>query len=99
MCVDECLAKIGSCSEIFGRKCDTAPGKTSEVMKEPTTPEEVKVLHELLRSNPQRHLQIVTKWITDNPANSHAYFSRHFAWMELGEPQRALADLDMVVQL
>ena len=68
-------------------------------MREPTTPEEVKVLHRLLRSDPQRHLQIVTKWITDNPGNSHAYFSRHFAWMELGEPQRALADLDMVIQL
>jgi hypothetical protein len=68
-------------------------------MKEPTTPEEVKVLHELLRSDPQRHLQIVTKWIAENPANSHAYFNRHFAWLELGEPQRAIADLDMVIQL
>jgi tetratricopeptide (TPR) repeat protein len=68
-------------------------------MKEPTTPEEVKVLHELLRSDPQRHLQIVTKWIADNPANSHAYFDRHFAWLELGEPQRAIADLEMVIQL
>jgi tetratricopeptide (TPR) repeat protein len=68
-------------------------------MKEPTTPEEVKVLHELLRSDPQRHLQIVTKWIAENPANSHAYFDRHFAWLELGEPQRAIADLEMVIQL
>lgn len=68
-------------------------------MKEPTTPEEVKVLHRLLRSDPQRYLQIVNKWIADNPRNSHAYFSRHFAWMKLGEPQRAVADLDMVIQL
>ena len=43
-------------------------------MKEPTTPEEVKVLHNLLRSDPQHYLQIVDKWIADNPANSHAYF-------------------------
>ena len=43
-------------------------------MKEPTTPEEVKVLHNLLRSDPQHYLQIVNKWIADNPANSHAYF-------------------------
>ena len=68
-------------------------------MKEPTTPEEVKVLHNLLRSDPQHYLQIVNKWIADNPGNSHAYFDRHFVWMKLGEPQRAIADLDMVIQL
>jgi tetratricopeptide (TPR) repeat protein len=68
-------------------------------MKEPTTPEEVKVLHNLLRSDPQHYLQIVNKWIEENPRNSHAYFDRHMAWMKLGEPQRALADLDMVIQL
>lgn len=68
-------------------------------MKEPTTPEEVKVLHNLLRSDPQRHLQIVNKWIAENPGNSHAYFDRHMAWMKFGEPQRAIADLDMAIQL
>jgi tetratricopeptide (TPR) repeat protein len=68
-------------------------------MKEPTTPEEVKVLHNLLRSDPQHYLQIVNKWIADNPGNSHAYFSRHFAWLELGDPQRALDDLNVVIQL
>jgi hypothetical protein len=69
------------------------------VVGKPTTPEEVKVLHKLLRSDPDRYLQIVNGWIADNPTNSHAYFDRHFAWMELGEPQRAIADLDMVIQL
>jgi tetratricopeptide (TPR) repeat protein len=68
-------------------------------MKEPTTPEEVKVLHDLLRSHPRRYLRIVNEWIAENPGNSHAYFDRHFAWLKLGEPQRALADLDMVIQL
>jgi tetratricopeptide (TPR) repeat protein len=68
-------------------------------MKEPTTPEEVKVLHDLLRSDPRRHLQIVNEWIAENPRNSHAYFDRHFAWMKLGEPRRALDDLNMVIQL
>jgi tetratricopeptide (TPR) repeat protein len=68
-------------------------------MKEPTTAEEVKVLHNLLRSDPQRHLQIVNKWIAENPGNSHAYFSRHFAWIKLGDPQRAIADLNMVIRL
>ena len=68
-------------------------------MKEPTTPEEVKVLHNLLRSDPQHYLQIVNKWIADNPGNSHAYFSRHFAWLELGDPRRALDDLTVSIQL
>ena len=68
-------------------------------MKEPTTAEEVKVLHDLLRSDPRHYLQIVNKWIEENPRNSHAYFGRHMAWMKLGAPQRAIADLDMVVQL
>ena len=65
-------------------------------MKEPTTPEEVKVLHNLLRSDPQHYLQIVNEWIADNPGNSHAYFGRHFAWLELGDPRRALDDLNVV---
>ena len=68
-------------------------------MKEPTTPEEVKVPHNLLRSDPQHYLQIVNKWIADNPGNSHAYFSRHFAWLELGDPRRALDDLTVSIQL
>jgi tetratricopeptide (TPR) repeat protein len=68
-------------------------------MKEPTTAEEVKVLHNLLRSDPRHYLQIVNEWIEENPRNSHAHFDRHMAWMKLGDPQRAIADLDMVVQL
>jgi tetratricopeptide (TPR) repeat protein len=68
-------------------------------MKEPTTPEEVMVLHKLLRSDPQRYLQTVNKWIAENPRNSHAYFERHFAWMKIGEPRRALDDLNKVVEL
>jgi tetratricopeptide (TPR) repeat protein len=68
-------------------------------MKEPTTPEEVKVLHNLMRFDPQRYLQIVNGWIAENPANSHAYFSRHLAWMELGDPHRALDDLNTVIEL
>jgi tetratricopeptide (TPR) repeat protein len=68
-------------------------------MKEPTTPEEVKVLHELLRSDTERYLQIVNGWIADNPANSHAYFDRHFAWMQMGEPGRAIDDLNRVIEL
>jgi hypothetical protein len=41
-------------------------------MKEPTTPEEVKVLHKLLRSDPQRFLEVVNGWISENPLNPDA---------------------------
>jgi tetratricopeptide (TPR) repeat protein len=71
----------------------------TESMKEPATPEEVSVLHKLLRSDPQRYLRIVNEWIAENPRNSHAYFDRHFAWMKLGEPQHALDDLNKVIEL
>jgi tetratricopeptide (TPR) repeat protein len=68
-------------------------------MREPTTPEEILAVHKLLRSDPQRYLHIVNQWIEDNPGSSHAYFDRHFAWMKIGEPKRALDDLDKVVKL
>jgi hypothetical protein len=47
-------------------------------MKEPTTPEEVSALGQILRTDPQRYLRIVNDWIVENPRNSHAYFDRHF---------------------
>jgi tetratricopeptide (TPR) repeat protein len=68
-------------------------------MREPTTPEEVLTIHKLLRSDPQRYLRIVNQWIENDPGNFHAYFDRHFAWMKIGEPQRALDDLNKVVEL
>lgn len=69
------------------------------VMKEPTTPQEIKEFRNLLRSDPQRYLQIVNGWIAENPNNPHAYFDRHFAWMKAGEPRRALDDLNQVIEL
>lgn len=68
-------------------------------MKEPTTPGEVLDLHKVLRADPQRYLRIVNEWIQSDPDNSNAYFDRHFAWMRIGEPQRALEDLNKVVEL
>jgi tetratricopeptide (TPR) repeat protein len=68
-------------------------------MKEPTTPEEVKVLHDIRRTDPQRYLEIVDGWLKENPNNHHAYLGRHFAWMDLGEPHRALDDMNKVVEL
>ena len=68
-------------------------------MNEPRTPAETMALHRILRSDPQRYLNIVNKWIQENPENPHAYFDRHFAWMKLGQPLRALEDLTKVIGL
>ena len=73
--------------------------KDKDEMKEPTTAEELRVLHDILRVDPQRYLRIVNRWIEQNPENSHAYFSRHSAWISIGEPQRALADLNTAIEL
>src|SRR5277367_535556 len=68
-------------------------------MKEPTTPDELSALHKILRSDPQRYLGIVNGWIDENPKNSNAYFSRHFAWMRIGEPKKAIDDLNKGMEL
>jgi tetratricopeptide (TPR) repeat protein len=68
-------------------------------MKEPATAEELRRLHDILRADPQRYLRIVNGWIEQNPHNSHAYFSRYSGWMSIGEPQRALADLNKAIEL
>jgi tetratricopeptide (TPR) repeat protein len=68
-------------------------------MKEPTTPDEIRDLHRVLRTDPQRYLQITSEWIGANPRNSHAYYDRHFGWMKIGEPRRALEDLNKVIEL
>ena len=68
-------------------------------MKEPTTEEEIVALQEILRSNPQRYLQITNSWIGQDPTSATAYFDRHFAWMHLDEPKRALDDLSKSIEL
>ena len=70
-----------------------------ESLKEPTTPEEVLALHKILRADPHRYLRIVNNWLNENPENAHALFERHLAWMETGEPKRALDDLNRAVEL
>jgi tetratricopeptide (TPR) repeat protein len=68
-------------------------------MKQPTSPEELWELHALLRRNPQEHLRIVNRWIEENPRDPNPYFARHFAWLELGEPRRALDDMNTSIKL
>jgi tetratricopeptide (TPR) repeat protein len=68
-------------------------------MKQPTTPEELKELHNLLQRNPQEYLRIVNQWIDENPLDPHPYFDRHFAWMKIGDPRRALDDMNTSIKL
>src|SRR5580704_11041416 len=68
-------------------------------MREPTTAEEIAALHKILKSDPQRYLNIANGWIEQNPKSATAYFSRHQVWMNLGEPQRAIKDLDKSIEL
>jgi len=68
-------------------------------MNDPKSPEEVLALHKLRRSDPQRYIKIVDEWLREDPNNSHAYFGRHIAWMNIGEPQRALDDLNKVIEI
>jgi tetratricopeptide (TPR) repeat protein len=56
-------------------------------------------LHDPLRSDPQRYLRIVEERLQRDPDSPDAYFDRHFAWMRLGQPRRALDDLNKVVAL
>jgi tetratricopeptide (TPR) repeat protein len=71
----------------------------SAPMKRPSTADELLALHKLLRSDPQKYLRIVSQWIAEDPNDSGAYFSRHFVWTSIGEPQRALEDLNKVIEL
>jgi len=68
-------------------------------MKRPTTAEELAEMHKLLRTDPQKYLGIVSDWIKENPDDPNPYFGRHYAWMELGEPRRALDDMNTSIKL
>jgi tetratricopeptide (TPR) repeat protein len=70
-----------------------------ELAKQPSTPEELLALHKVLRSDPQRYLRIVNGWLEDDPKDVDAHFSRHLGWMKIGEPLRALEDLNKMVEI
>lgn len=68
-------------------------------MKKPETIEELRQLHDLLRSDPQSYLRITNGWLQQDPNDADAYFDRHFVWTPLGQPRRALDDINRVVEL
>jgi tetratricopeptide (TPR) repeat protein len=69
------------------------------MMKEERSAEEIWELHELRRADPQRFLEVINEWLQENPKSFRPYLSRHFVWRDLGEPRRALDDLDKVIEL
>jgi tetratricopeptide (TPR) repeat protein len=73
--------------------------KDQDEIGQPNTAEEFEALHQILRTDPQRYLRIVNRWIVQNPNDAGAYFSRHSAWMKIGEPRRALDDLNKTIEL
>ncbi len=65
-----------------------------------------KVTHEdidrefhLLRTDPAKFLELTNKLVAQHPADANAYFSRHWAWEQLGSPELALDDLDKSLAL
>jgi tetratricopeptide (TPR) repeat protein len=68
-------------------------------MKKPKAIDEIRQMHDILRDAPQRYLQVVNESIAANPNDSQAYFDRHYAWVNLGDPRRALADINKSIEL
>src|SRR5262249_57562613 len=55
--------------------------------------------HKLRRSDPERYHALANAFGDQNPLKPDGYFSRHHAWMHLGRPELALADLDKSLSL
>ena len=53
----------------------------------------------LRQDQPHRALDIQNRYIAANPNDSHAYFSRHQTWMDLGEYRKALDDCNRAMAL
>jgi Tfp pilus assembly protein PilF len=68
-------------------------------MNKPETEEELLADHKLQRSDPRRYIQIANEWIRKNPRKANGYFRRHFAWLQLGEPQKALDDINKAIAI
>ena len=53
----------------------------------------------LLRSEPQKYLELIEEFIQRNPSDPNGYFRRHNAWDRLGRKDRALDDLNKSLTL
>jgi tetratricopeptide (TPR) repeat protein len=53
----------------------------------------------LLRTEPQKFLTLTNEFVKQRPRDAGAYFVRHQAWSEVGQPELALADLEKSLEL
>src|SRR5882724_11314522 len=58
------------------------------------TSEELSAQRHLLKSDPNKYLELVNQFVRQNPSDSSAYFKRHHAWKHVGRYDRAMADLN-----
>jgi tetratricopeptide (TPR) repeat protein len=60
---------------------------------------DLKTMHHILKTEPQRYLNIVNQKLLKNPDDAYALFQRHMGWMAVGEPGKALEDISKSVEL
>ena len=60
----------------------------------PVTYEDLRTQLALLKTEPEKYLELADQFVRENPTHAGGYFSRHFAWKRLGKSEEALADLD-----
>jgi tetratricopeptide (TPR) repeat protein len=65
----------------------------------PGGPAELDEAFDHLRKNPSRSLEICQRYVSDHPGDANGYYSRFNAWDALGEHDKALADINRVLEL
>jgi tetratricopeptide (TPR) repeat protein len=65
----------------------------------PGGPKDLDDAFELLRSDPERSLEICQRYVDAHPNDANGYFSRFKAWRQLGNKEKALADINRVLEL
>jgi tetratricopeptide (TPR) repeat protein len=65
----------------------------------PGGPKELDEAFEHLRKNPSRSLEICQRYVSAHPSDANGYYSRFNAWDALGERDKALADINRVLEL
>src|SRR5271155_2374040 len=62
-------------------------------------PRELDEARSHLRKNPKHALEICERYVSEHPNDPNGLFSRFQAWDSLGEHDKALADINRVLEL
>jgi tetratricopeptide (TPR) repeat protein len=65
----------------------------------PGGPKELDEAFERLDSEPERSLAICESYVSRHPDDANGFFSRFQAWRRLGDKEKALADINRVLEL